>query len=343
MQRYSRFFPVLRNSAAVTLFGVVTLGLQAQQYVAAGTGSLFSDTQPVYLESPTFLASLAASDAPLALRVDDSALGDTLNYSSSAGAAETAAAEGMSFGGDASPQPPPRRYGRRPVYADSSHNADGSNKYTFFGGVGLTVPTGNTHTYLTPSYSFQFGGGRNFNKTFGVMAQFDWDNFGFQGNTLDNQSLLYFGATGQGLDGSSHVWSFTLDPTYNFYNGDKYGAYVVGGVGFFHKVATFTLPAIEETYYGAYQVNAAFDHYTSNAPGFDGGIGFTYKPSRFGNERLYAEARYVFVDNQQRTGLTAASLNTTAGQNYLINGGTNFYPPNSNRTTYLPIKFGIRF
>jgi hypothetical protein len=245
MQRYSRFFPVLRNSAAVILFsGVVTLGLQAQ-HIAAGTGSLFVDTQPVVLESPTFLASLAASDAPLA--VADSALG----YSSSAGAAETAAAEGMSFGGDASPQPPPRRYGRRPVYADSSHNADGSNKYAFFGGVGLTIPTGNTHEYLTPSYSFQFGGGRNFNKKFGVMVQFDWDNFGFQGATLDNQSLLYFGATGQGLGGTSHVWSFSVDPIYNFYNGDKYGAYVVGGVGFFHKVATFTLPQIEETFYGA--------------------------------------------------------------------------------------------
>ena len=85
-----------------------------------------------------FLASLAASDAPLALPVDNSAL----NYSSSAGAAETAAAEGMSFGGDASPQPPPRRYGRRPVYADSSHNADGSNKYSFFGGRGLDYPGG---------------------------------------------------------------------------------------------------------------------------------------------------------------------------------------------------------
>jgi hypothetical protein len=340
MQRYSRIFPVLRNSAAVALFaGVVTLGLQAQQQVAAGTGSLFTEMQPVLPESPMFLASLAPGAAPLGLGVDDSAL----NYSSSAGAAETAAAEGLSFGGDASPQPPPRRYGRRPVYADSSHNADGSNKYAFFGGVGLDVPLGNTHTYLTPSYSFQFGGGRNFNKNFGLMAQFDWDNFGFQGNTLNNQSLLYFGATGQGLGGSSHVWSFSLDPIYNFYTGDKYGAYVVAGVGFFHKVATFTLPQIEETYYGAYEVNAAFDHYTSNAPGFDGGVGFTYKPSRFGNQRLYAEARYVFVDNSQRTGLTAASVNTVAGLNYLLNGGTNFYPANSNRTTYIPIKFGIRF
>jgi hypothetical protein len=340
MQRYSRFFSVLRNSAAVTLFtGVATFGLQAQQNAAAGTGPQFSYTQPVTLETPTFLASLATSDAPSPGAVDNS----PLNYSSSAGAAETAAAEGLSFGGDASPQPPPRRYGRRPVYADSSHNADGSNKYSFFGAVGFEVPIGNTHEYLTPSYSFQFGGGRNFNKNFGVMLQFDWDNLGFQGNTLNNQSLLYFGATGQGLGGSSHVWSFSLDPIYTFYSSEKYGAYVVGGVGFFHKVATFTLPQIEETFYGEYEVNAPFDHYTSNAPGFDGGLGATYKPSRFGDAKLYAEARYVFIDNSQRTGLTAANVNTAAGQAYLASGGTNFYPANSNRTTYIPVKFGIRF
>ncbi|HWZ52904.1 MAG TPA: hypothetical protein VNW54_15720 [Granulicella sp.] len=340
MQRSSRLFSSLRASAALTFFcGAATLGLQAQPNTAE-TQSLFSYTQPVRVESPKLLASLTA-DAPSM----GAAEGSSLNYSSSAGAAETrAAVEGMSFGGaDASPQPPPRRYGRRPVYADSSHNADGSNKYSFFGGIGFQVPTGNTHKYLTPSYSFQFGGGRNFNKSFGVMAQFDWDNLGFQGSTLDNQSLLYFGATGQGLDGSTHVWSFTLDPIYNYYTSEKFGAYVVGGVGFFHKVATFTVPAIQSTFYGDFLVNAQFDHYTSNAPGYDGGLGFTYKPSRFGDLKFYAEARYVFVDNQQRTGLTAANLNTTFGQNYLASGGTNFYPANSNRTTYIPVKFGVRF
>ena len=96
-----------------------------------------------------------------------------------------------------------------------------------------------------------------------------------------------------------------------------------------------------ETFYGPieYEANATFDHYTSNAPGFNGGLGFTYKPSRFANQRFYAEARYVFVDNSQRTGITYNS-STTLLNTY---AGFNDFPQNSNRSTYIPIKFGIRF
>jgi hypothetical protein len=78
-------------------------------------------------------------------------------------------------------------------------------------------------------------------------------------------------------------------------------------------------------------------HYTSNAPGFSGGFGLTYKFSRFSNERFYAEARYVFVDNAHRAGVTVTSpVASTYAE-------ANDFPANSNHTTYFPIKFGIRF
>jgi hypothetical protein len=335
MQRYSRIFPVLRNSAAITFFaGVVTLGLQAQQNVAAGTRPLF-DIQPASVESPTLLASLDARNTPLPVPVDNGGL----KYSSSAGAAETSAAEGMSFGGDAAPQPPPRRYGRRPVYADSAHNSDGSNKYSFYGGAGFTVPVGGTANYLTPSYSIQVGGGRNFNKSLGIMVEFDWDNFGIQGSTLNNQYTLYnsLGAGLTSLDGYNHVWSFSLDPTYTFWQTEKQGAYVIGGVGFYHKITTFTTPALGlscSPYYGCfqYQANQPIDSYTSNAPGLNAGAGFTYKPSRFGNIKFYAEARYVYTFNSARA--------------FDVSGTTpyfNAFPQNSATTSYIPVKFGVRF
>jgi hypothetical protein len=51
------------------------------------------------------------------------------------------------------------------------------------------------------------------------------------------------------------------------------------------------------------------------------------------------EARYVYIPNSQRYGVTASSpvsvLNSYTGYN--------LYPQNSNRTTYIPVKFGIRF
>ena len=283
---------------------------------------------------------MAAANRPL-----DLATVAGVNYSSSTSSTDaTPAAEGLTFTGAGTEalQPPPRRRYGRPRYNDSSHNPDGSNKYAFIAGVGLTVPVGNTHKYDKPSYGFQVGGGRNFNKNFSVIAQFDYDNFGLQGSTIANQSELYFGALNQGLDGNSHIWSFSLDPVFNFYSSEGLGAYAVVGVGFYHKVTNFTLPeAACADYYCQFQylVNENVDHYTSNAPGFNGGLGLTFKPSRFANERFYVEGRYVFVDNSQRTGVTinspTATLNTYTG--------TNLYPANSNRTSYVPIKVGVRF
>src|SRR6202044_1638369 len=101
--------------------------------------------------------------------------------------------------------------------------------------------------------------------------------------------------------------------------------------GFYHKTANFTVPTTGtycDPYYGCYQyaANQTIDKYTSNAAGFNGGMGLTYKPSRFAGERFFAEVRYVFMDNSPR----AAS-------------NTNYYPPNANQTYYVPITFGLRF
>jgi hypothetical protein len=72
----------------------------------------------------------------------------------------------------------------------------------------------------------------------------------------------------------------------------------------------------------------------------NGGLGLTYKFSKFSNQRFYIEGRYVVVFNQQKIGLTAFNANTPFGSSYT---GFNYYPANSNRTTYVPIKVGIRF
>src|SRR5437899_3650645 len=150
-----------RNAAVTFLAAAGTLGLNAQQ--SAGTAP---SLPPISLK-----ASLAA---PL-----DFSTPDDLKYSSSVGSDEMANAETFSLSSSAD-QPPPRRKYSRPNYNDSRTNADGSAKYTFFVGAGFTLPVGGSHNYLSTSYDFQAGAGRNFNKTFGAVVQFDWDNFGFQ-------------------------------------------------------------------------------------------------------------------------------------------------------------------
>lgn len=327
-----RPFVFARRAAAFAIFaGASTLGLHAQQLAA----------EP---DAPSKLV------ADVSARSLDLASAAGVNYSSSSESSslngvDASEAERLNLSLDSTQPPPRRRYGR-PRYNDSSHNPDGSNKYAFVIGGGFTAPNGNTHKYLNTNYAFQVGAGRNFNKNFGLMVQFDYDRFGFNGQTLYNQTTLYnyYGSQVAGLDGNSHVWSFSLNPVYNFYQTDTVGAYVVVGAGFFHKTANFTVPATGtycDYYYGCYQyqANQTIDKYTANAPGFDGGFGLTYKPSRFAGERLFAEGRYVFVDNQQKAGITVYTpvsvLNTYAG--------TNAYPANSNRTSYASFKAGIRF
>jgi opacity protein-like surface antigen len=329
---------VVRAAAATFLAAAGTLGLYAQQ--SAGT----APSLPVV----NFDASLAAPLKFAPLNLSPSSSSDDLNYSSSTGAAETASAEG--FMSSEGAQPPPRRRYSRPNYNDSRTNADGSPKYDFLVGGGFGLPVGGTHAYLTTGWGLQVGGGRNLNKHFGVDLQFDYDHFGFQTSTLNRLLDIYDNDLGfvdqngnplSQLGGSSHVWSFTLNPRYTFHDGDKYGAYAVVGVGFYHKTATFTTPYIGQycdPYYGYcynYQADAPIDTYTSNAPGFNAGFGMTYKFSRFASQRFYAEARYVFVDNQRRTFFEPSSDGTITNWNV--------FPENSARTTYIPVKFGIRF
>jgi hypothetical protein len=257
-----------------------------------------------------------------------------------------------------------RRYGR-PRYRGGNTNPDGSNRWMGYGGVGLAQPVGNTWHYYTPSYAFHVGFGRQFSYKFALPVEFSWDNFGLTKQVLDNQFTLYNnqinyycslpanaatcasnGVTDYtSLDGNAHVWSFSVQPTYNVLNpsGEGFGAYVLAGAGFYHKVTNFTTPTTGEEcdyYYGCYeyQANAIVDHYTSNAPGFDAGIGFTYKVSHFSSLKLYAEARYDILLNSQRTG-----VNVNSPVNDTTIAVANEFAPNSNRTTYFPIKFGVRF
>jgi Outer membrane protein beta-barrel domain len=324
----NRLYPLLGRTAAITFLAAAgTLGLHAQQ--SAGTAT----------PSPTLNLKTSLL-APLDLATPVSNSSD-LQYSSSVGGMETANAELFNLGASEDQPPPRRRYGR-PNYNDSRTNPDGSPKYDFFGGGGFGLSTGGTHNYLSSAgWGLQVGGGRNFNKRVAVNLQFDYDHFGFQTATLNNLLAIYNSDAVQAnlpqLGGTSHIWSFSLDPKYTFYDGEKYGAYAVVGVGFYHKTANFTTPATGEEcdpFYGCfeYQANQTVDKYTSNAPGFNAGIGMTYKFSHFASQRFYAEARYVFVDNSSKP--------------FDISGTTSYFnafPQNSAKTTYIPVKFGIQF
>ena len=327
----SKRFDVRLGAAAVSLFVLTTTAtLHAQQTPPTRT-----------VAAPETINFLAEAKVPTDLAAPNDG-----SYSSSADSTSAVAAERLNLSPEASSsdvQPPPRRRYGRPRYQDRGHNADGSNRYMFEAGGGMTLPTGATGKRTNVSYSLKAGAGINFNRKLGVMAEYNYDHFGITGTTLANQAALFNDLYGSitdgagnttnfdGLDGNAHVWSLTVNPMFTFHEGEKSSAYVVVGGGFYRKVTAFTLPQIGigySYYYGEYeyQVNQTLESYSNNAGGVNGGIGFTYKPSRFAGEKFFAEARYVEVFN-------SASSNSVASD----------YPPSNARTGYFPVTVGIRF
>jgi hypothetical protein len=309
----------------------------------------FAAATSVQAQSAVKVMAPKATYPSLNLSVPDS--GESSNSSSSSASAfadSALAAERLSLSDTGQP-PPRRRYGR-PRYSDKSHNADGSNKYTYVLGVGFTNPTAGTRDYSKLNYKFQVGAGRNFNNKIGVIAQFDWDNFGIQTSTLNYLLAVYnrLGATDQNgnpinqIGGNTHAWSFSINPVVNLVQSEKIGVYTVVGVGFYHKSTNITTPIVAtyyDPYYGYYQAaaNSSIDKYTSNAPGFNGGLGLTYRTSRFSGVRLFVEGRYVYINNSQRPyydGTTGTKLSPT----YF-----NVFPQNSATTSYVPVTVGLRF
>lgn len=293
-----------------------------------------------------------AASAPQAVNLQAPSA-EPLTYSSSSADNQVAMTETNPFDkflASNGTQPPPRRTYGRPRYRGGNQNADGSNKWAFQVSGGITLPMGNTNHYLTDSYAFSVGGGRNFNKNFGVLLEYDYDRFGYDGHTLGSQANLYNYILGQygvggvsGLDGNTHIHSISVNPTYSFGTGEGVGAYFSIGAGFYHKVADFTVPGTGtycDPYYGycyQYQANQIIDHYFSNAPGFSAAFGVTHKMGRFTGAKLFAEAKYTYIVTSQRTGITAGTVNSS---NYTA---LNDFPANSNRTSYMPVKVGIRF
>jgi hypothetical protein len=317
-----------------TLFGTVS---RAAAFLIAATAALaHSNAQQPHL----FLATEAAQSLARSSAASSDPLSADLRFDPRSAALSSS-------------QPPPRRYGR-PNFSERTSNSDGSAKYEFLAGIGAALPLGNTHVYETPNWGFQAGGGRNFNRNVGVILQFDYDHFGLQAATINNETVIYNTLLGctpaqvaagtcgvTGLDGNDHVWAFTLNPTFTVATPGLWNAYAVLGGGFYHKVTNFTQPAAEEqcSIYGCgyFSVTSTLAHYTSNAAGLNGGFGLTRKLTTSSNLRVYLEARYVFIFNQQRNGITAANVSTAPAN------ATDFYPANSHRTTYIPIKLGIRF
>jgi hypothetical protein len=146
-------------------------------------------------------------------------------------------------------------------------------------GAGFNAPIGNDIPYITWGGNFTIGGGVHVNKRATLLVEYQ-----FIGDKLPGGLIAEAGTQG----GHAHIWSFTLDPVIDLFPERANSLYLTGGGGFYRKVTSFTEP-------GEYQ-NYVVGHFSSNQGGASFGFGVTHKMRWETNMRVFAEARYLFLN-----------------------------------------------
>lgn len=202
-------------------------------------------------------------------------------------------------------------YKRYPSYGQSSFH-----HIAIEAGAGFDAPLGNTKNAQTFGYNIKLGGGWNFNQHLGVLLEYEFNRTG-----IPNNVLAAVGAP----QGNVHLWGFTLDPVYYYKTGGAWGGYVTGGGGFYRKLTTFSQAVdlgLVCDFFGCFEqiANQTLFHFSSNQGGLNIGTGITHNLGE-GGAKIYAEARYLWVNSP-------ASTATTVG---------------SGTVSMIPVTFGIRF
>ena len=157
-------------------------------------------------------------------------------------------------------------------------------------GAGFTQGVGGTGRRLDTGWNFDGGVGYNFTSYVGAMVQFNYNQFGINGTTLNN-----LGFPG----GDLNIWSVSLDPVIHTMPKGPVDVYFTGGGGFYHMRQEFTAPTTAlftgfDPFFGftqfAVPANQVLTSYSVNKPGVDGGIGVSFGTKW--HVKAYAEARY---------------------------------------------------
>ena len=213
---------------------------------------------------------------------------------------------------------------------------------------GFTTYFGNGQNYGTNTYGGNIlgGAGWSFSKRFTLLGEVQWNTSKIPGRTLsavyDSTSAATDSSTNPGgifaaagiasIGGNVHTLSVTAEPVFYYYDSDKhsFAGYVIGGGGYYHKSTNFTAPVLQQTYYGSYVTNQTFNTYTDNALGFNLGTGVSFKPfGQYSRAKLFAEARYIFVNTPRETAADVQNPNSTT-----YHTGTE---------ELIPVTMGIRF
>lgn len=210
------------------------------------------------------------------------------------------------------------------------------------GGFTSIIGDGNRYGTTTWGGNLMGGAGWSFSKNFSLLGEFSYNTNKIPGRTLSAYYNLISGGAvitdGSGdtipsIGGNVHTYTISAEPVFYYYNSDKhkYAGYVLGGVGWSHKSVNFTAPVISQDYYGnLFQTNQTFSSYADSGVSFNGGTGVSFKPlGQYSSLKLFAEARFMFVDTPRETAADIANPNK-----FILHTGTE---------ELIPVSVGIRF
>jgi hypothetical protein len=190
-----------------------------------------------------------------------------------------------------------------------------SSRLAFEAGAGFNAPIGNDTPFITWGGNFTAGGGLHLSDRFTALIEYQF---------IDDKLPGAFVAAGGGQNGNAHIWSLTLDPVVDLFPKRANSVYVTGGGGFYRKVTSFTVDVCCDFY--GYLVPEVANHFSSNQGGLNAGLGISHRLGGVygdGQTKLFAEARYLFVDTPRFNAFTG--------------------PVPVGTTELIPVSFGVRW
>lgn len=210
-----------------------------------------------------------------------------------------------------------------PCWAAAQGEGDDNPRGNTNLGFTITAPLDPTGKIATSGVGMTAGAGYNFTRRHAIVSEFMWNHL-----FIDNSAIgaIRDAAQNSGVTAGSDVYSFTGNYRFEL-RGKALGTYLIGGGGWYlrraHMSETVTtgqsiICSPELLWWGfscetgTVTANQTVKGSSSNALGFNGGIGFT---ARVGDApyRIYVESRYHYAPTK---GISTQLATITVGIRY---------------------------
>lgn len=172
------------------------------------------------------------------------------------------------------------------------------NRFNFNVGGGVGGGLGDVGKFTGKSYQGGAGAGVNFNRLFGVNAEYMYYNLSFKESVITDQFLPH--------DAGGRLQSMTLNGIFTFPTHGKWGVYAIAGVGFYRRSVEASNDVLVkgtrfQPVYALWGITHSTDNFitetqtlssrTVSAAGYNFGGGLTYRVP-FHHAQVYVEGRY---------------------------------------------------